>query len=148
MGCDIHAVIEYNGDGGIARGWAVPGIQRDYNLFRALAFAESADGLHMRYPPRGFPSHLSHESQQQFTHQGYLPDSDSPFDLRKAESVLAQDLHTPSWLSLSDLEEVLADFNLDLEQQTHTFQAVVAAMRVLAKRFGSGNVRLVYCFDG
>ena len=148
MGCDIHAVVEYQRDGGLASGWAYPDIERDYDLFRALAFAEIADGIPMRYPPRGFPADFSIESQQRFMREGYIPASRAAMNVHEAEAVLGSDLHTPSWLSLAELIEVLGDFGLTLDKQPPTFQAAVAAMQALANRYGTGNVRLVYCFDG
>ena len=151
MGSDIHAVIEYEREGCPAVGWGKVFIERDHDLFKALAFAEQADGESMRFPPRGLPANLSHESLEEFVREssvvGYLA-SPRVLSFPEAEAILREDLHTPSWLTWNELEKVLSDFKLEPDQQTPTFQAALAALRVLAARYGGDHVRIVYCFDG
>ena len=154
MGCDIHAVVEYENASGFFTAFTngTAFIRRDNDLFKALAFAEITFGEPMRYPPRGFPASMTWASLEQFIREdaiGLVQNTDvKPLPLNDAESVLRQDLHTPSWLTLRELHEVLDDFQLDRAKQDPTFQAVLAAMEALGQHFGTDKVRLVYCFDG
>jgi hypothetical protein len=170
MGCDIHAVIEYQGP---ASGWSDFGeimVPRDYDLFSALAFGEGGitDGL--LYPPRGIPTDHGFKASQFF----YLPSEDSiessvggneesafqPEELAKTWGDWAVqeylswgvlpivDFHTPSWLNFNELLEALEHRGLRLDKLSPGFRAVVAAMRVLAKTHAPEKVRLVFWFDG
>jgi hypothetical protein len=58
------------------------------------------------------------------------------------------DVHTPSWLYLRELKEALAHAGLKMSKQSPEFQAVIAAMQILADHYGPEKVRLVFWFDG
>ena len=58
------------------------------------------------------------------------------------------EVHTPSWLNLRELKEALGHAGLEITKQSPEFQAVIAAMQVLADRYGPEKVRIVFWFDG
>lgn len=62
--------------------------------------------------------------------------------------VPGSDIHTPSWLRLSELENALEHAGLKLAEQSPEFDAVIASMRILSQAYGDENVRLVFWFDG
>lgn len=169
MGCDIHAVIEYNKHDSY---WdfGVVNIDRDYELFSAIAFGDGGITDDLPYPPRGLPPDHSMQVGDLFFMEsdeirklpGYLEESEQfqpkeiaeawgPWALKEflAYGVLPNpDWHTPSWLDLKELKEALSRAGLKLEDQSPEFRSVIAAMQTLSESYGTDKVRLVFWFDG
>lgn len=167
MGCDIHAVIECQKYGSYSS-FAEVNIARDYKLFSAIAFGDGGITDNLSYPPRGLPPDHSGEVMELFYVEadalkdiGAKIDSDEereeiakiwgPWAVEQYERfriVPGSDIHTPSWLRLSELENALEHAGLKLAEQSPEFDAVIASMRILSQAYGDENVRLVFWFDG
>lgn len=55
--------------------------------------------------------------------------------------------HTPSWLTLIEIERALENFEIATESIPGEFQAIIAAMKMLESHLGAGKTRLVFWFD-
>lgn len=101
-----------------------------------LFFAE-ADGLkdleHGEFEPEEIAKGWGDWAVKQYAQHKMLP---------------GPDVHTPSWLRLSELQTALEDAGLKLADQSPEFSAVIESMRVLSEAYGNENVRLVFWFDG
>lgn len=169
MGCDIHAVIECYKYGSYWN-FAEVNIARDHKLFSAIAFGDGGITDNLPFPPRGLPRDASTRVTDLFyVEAGTLKeieaqiDSDERFEPEEiargwgawAVQQYAEfgilpgpDVHTPSWLRLSELKKALDHAGLKLAEQSPEFNAVVLSMQVLADAYGDENVRLVFWFDG
>jgi len=169
MGTDIHAIIEYRRHGSDFLAFTEGGIliPRDRKLFSILAFGDGGVTDNLMYPPRGLPDNLSFEARNLF----FLEESEikemlleageefQPQEIAASWGEWAQkeyqssgrlpslDLHTPSWLNYSELNEILANDKLEASNVSAEFRAVIAAMQVLAETYGTEKVRLVFWFD-
>jgi|SRR5438132_3642319 len=178
MGCDIHAVIDYE-DGrdqpwGFADGefW----FPRDYGLFAALAGVRTGDKKGPLHPPRGLPPRFSTAVVKCFfqhvVEEGEniwpWPKGIDVVSRSKAEEWMQEGLsffvegpaglrgrfvsdperHTPSWLNLPEIEAALTHAGLRLAEQSPQFRAAVAALKELSRQYGTSKVRLVFWFDG
>jgi hypothetical protein len=172
MGYDIHAVVEYEKyDTYSSLTHGELNIPRDYRLFTVLALGEGGIKDDLPYPPRGLPSDLSYEARDIFFtgaeevrrfvaelgggSEGFRPEEYAEeFGewTRKeyAESGLlpVPEWHTPGWVNLNELKEVLTYGKLTAEKLSPEFRAILAAMQELAEARGGEKVRLVFCFDG
>jgi hypothetical protein len=176
MGCDIHAVIDYEDECGSicpfvdGQFW----IPRDYGLFAALAGVRAEPGEQPLYEPRGLPPRFSDAAQRLLFHVVVDEDDQIPNWLKDADSVSRAEAekwvrqgdsfyhdsaakprglvsdpgrHTPSWLNVLEVEAALTHLGLKLEDRSAAFRAVVAAMHALSREYGLEKVRLVFCFD-
>jgi hypothetical protein len=175
MGCDIHAIVEYEKWGSyssLTRGQL--NIPRDYDLFTVLALGPGGITDDLPYPPRGLPDGLSFDAREyyympaseveQFMAEHYTPEEEEEgFDpeeyagyageasrqvFHESGLLPAPELYAHSWLNLPELKEVLAYGHLSKDRLSPEFCAVLAAMEELAERYGDEKVRLVFCFDG
>jgi hypothetical protein len=167
MGIDIHAHIEFVTPSGDVDWFAQVGIPRDHSLFAALAGVRyQADGTPL-YPPRGLPNPCSDVVTREF----YLAVSDrddarlptfrhvsrSVAERWVAEGtsqyvfggrmIVDRELHTPSWLTLEEIEAALRHAKVDVPGVSPWFAATMAAMREFDLRSGSCVSRLVFWFD-
>jgi hypothetical protein len=169
MGCDIHAVIEYNKHGSY---WdfAVVNIDRDYRLFSAIAFGDGGITDELPYPPRGLPPDHSVQVSDLFFMEvdeirnlhgdsgrweesklKEIAESWGDWALQEFSSfgILPNpELHTPGWLNLNELKEALSHAGLRVEDQSPEFRSVIAAMQTLSDDYGAERVRLIFWFDG
>jgi hypothetical protein len=161
MGCDIHAVIEYDPYGTFCA-FGEANIARDYKLFSALAFGDGSFTDNLPYPPRGLPSDHSLQVSNLF----FVAADETEKLETKPETIAREwgdwaleqfltfgllpgpDWHTPSWLNFNELKEALAHAGLKIEEQSPEFRAAFAAMEVLAGAYDAEKVRLVFWFDG
>lgn len=173
MGTDIHAFVEYVGPWEAY--WSLSrselNLTRDTRLFAAIALGAEGDTDTLPVPPRGFPEDCSEDVRD-----GFLVDADEYRELFElmyeetgdalAEQIAADlpewlrrtfagsgrvpnpDLHTASWLRLSELEACVATAGLTLAGLRPDVRAVVGAMRALVEDLGDDQVRLVFWFDG
>lgn len=173
MGTDIHAYIEYIGPWeayqSLSKGEM--NLARDDRLFHAIAFCADGNAGELPVSPRGFPDDCSEDVQD-----GFLVEADEyrgSFELvyeatgealekqieadlpewqrrifRASHRVPNPDLHTASWLRLSEFEACVTKAGLTLESLRPDARAVAAAMRSLVSALGDDQVRLVYWFDG
>jgi hypothetical protein len=166
LGCDIHAVIEYNKWDSHWNSFCVIDIPRDYDLFSAIAFGDGGvtDGL--PYPPRGLPSDVSLQTHELFYMDAqeykdlmakhgieFVIDPESMEDWERKEylstgAVIGPDWHTPGCLNFTELTEALEQGGLTTEKQSPEIKAMLSAMEILADNYGSEKVRIVFWFDG
>lgn len=169
MGCDIHAVIEYNPYGYFTDFGEVR-VARDHKLFSALAFGEGGVTDKLPYPPRGLPpDHSLRVSDLFFVEANEIAKIEAEIggDEEFQPEAIARtwgnwalekfltfgllpgpDWHTPSWLNINELKEALAYRSLKIEERSPEFRAAFAAMKVLAEAYNTEKVRLVFWFDG
>ncbi|MEW6207792.1 MAG: hypothetical protein AB1631_05450 [Acidobacteriota bacterium] len=169
MGCDIHAVIEFQKYDSY---WdfAEVRIDRDYKLFSALAFGDGGVTDDLPHPPRGLPidhslrvsdlffveAEVIREIEAQMEEEGeFDPEGiakswgDWALEQYRSYNLLpGPDWHTPSWLNFKELNEALTHANLKTEELSGEFRAALAAMQVLSEIYGPEKVRLVFWFDG
>lgn len=176
MGCDIHAVIEYDRFNDGYWGAFADGefsIDRDYKLFSAIAFGDGGNTDKLPYPPRGLPADISDIVKRCY----FEPVNDSngirgwdskamafrkisktearkqlPAGIIKKlflkENLVPRDMvHTGSWLHLSELKETLKCARLKVENLSASFRAVYSALEILSGEYSEKNVRLVFWFD-
>jgi hypothetical protein len=166
MGCDIHAVVEYNNYGSHWSAFGEIGIPRDYDLFSVIAFGDGGCADKLPYPPRGLPSDVSlmthslvfmdaQEYKQLMKGHGIEVEIDieSMEEWERTEylatgAVVGPDWHTASWLDFSELEEALKQGGIRAGKQSPEVKALICAMKVLAEAYGPEKVRLVFWFDG
>ncbi len=174
MGCDIHLVIEYEKyDWGFVDAFTEGEVHiaRDYDLVSAIAFGDGGITDDLPYPPRGIPTNCSYnvknlffttagEFKQFLIETGQAEEVYKPEEIAKSwgdwalkeylerGSLPAAEVHTPSWLNLRELKEALGHAGLEITKQSPEFQAVIAAMQVLADHYGPEKVRIVFWFDG
>jgi hypothetical protein len=170
MGCDIHAFIEFlKGDSYWSLTRGTLNIPRDRGLFTALALGPGGIADELPYPPRGLPSRLSADALnyfyspasevQRFMEENYSGQEEFSGEQYAAavggaarqefldDGLLpAPELHSHSWLNLSELKEVLSCGQLASDKLSPEFRALLAAMEELAGTYK--EVRLVFCFDG
>jgi hypothetical protein len=171
MGCDIHAVIEFEVSNRILEFTDGPiFIQRDYDLFSALAGVRSVDGFRPLHPPRGLPGNYGEAVGRLFfdlivpdgeeNHPWYpgvncvnrsfaercLAQGHSFYD-RSGRCISNPDWHNPSWLTVTEISTALAHAGLSIVEREASFRAVIAAMTELARKHGPDGVRLVFWFD-
>lgn len=169
MGCDIHAVIEVERYGSY-QSFAEVRIGRDDDLFSAIAFGDGGVTDDLPYPPRGLPAdfgltvtelffvdanEIRHLEAALEGEEDFKPEEiargwgDWALETYKSLGLLpGPDWHTPGWLNVNELNDALSHARLKPEKQSVEFQAVLAAMRVLANNYGADKVRLVFWFDG
>jgi hypothetical protein len=173
MGCDIHAVIEYEQfNNGFAHAFTEGLLQipRDYELFSAIAFGDGGITDDLPYPPRGLPHNFSQTVRELFfveadalREAGDDVDDEEKFDpeeeaaywgdwavkeFRENGNLPAYEQHTPGWLNFDELVEALAHAQIKTEELSPEFRAVLAAMHTLSEAYGAEKVRLVFWFDG
>ena len=173
MGCDIHAVIEYvRFDFGYVNAFTQGEVEipRDYKLFSAIAFGNGGVTDDLPYPPRGLPPDFSSEVRELFFAPAEevkkLMEVTGDAEEFHAEEIArawgewarteysswgnlpGYDWHTPSWLNFNELNKALGHAGLKVEELSHEFRAVLAAMQVLSEGYGAEKVRLVFWFDG
>ena len=170
MGCDIHAFIEFlKWDSYWSLASGPLNIPRDDELFAALALGPGGITDDLLYPPRGLPGGLSSDARdyfyspasevRQFMEENYSDEEEFSSEEYAAavgeaarreflDSGLlpAPELHSHSWLNLSELNEILSRGQLTRDRLSPEFRALLAAMEQLAQTYG--EVRLVFCFDG
>jgi hypothetical protein len=161
METDIYAFIEYK-TRGTYRDWARPTLPRNKTIFACLACGDGGTPDDLQYPPRGLPAGYSATIADAFFMDGddareiaeqvgvNLDINDYP-DWAKLEYVESgcfpnPNWHTPSWLTLSELELVLAQCVESTGVVPPEYQAITSAMRSLADAYGRDNVRLVFWF--
>lgn len=129
MGCDIHPYLEYRKPGfPLWWGWQV-GIDRNYDLFRAM-------GLEQRGSPeikpvvsiRGLPLDLSYECEQ-------------GWERWKA------DAHNPSWLTFLEFNAALRASHPSHSKQTASVTAKIIAIAMFEFVSQGYEVRLVFWWD-
>lgn len=194
MGCDIHTFIEYTDFNDHSTGepyWQCFGGQidqgRNYTMFGLLAGVRGGEAL---FDPRGLPEGKHSYQVEDYMHIRIDEEEDAKntegyTSLAKARSwgnpieerngkpwrVRSPDLHSHSWLTLSELQTVLARYTLGdnppeidvpLKDRAVVIQAV-AALRGGGEMYGSSwsatlaameafaahgaQTRLVFCFD-
>lgn len=136
MGTDIHAVMEYApGDGSFS--WlGTANLPRNPRVFAAIAFGDGGITDQLPFPPRGLPADRSFGVVELFLDPDEVPDQ------------LGEGLHTPGWLTLSELDAALQHEGLAPDDLQVEYRAMLAALRVLASEYGPDKVRIVFCFDG
>jgi len=167
MGCDIHAVIEFE-KWDLYWGYAEVSLPRDPRQFSAIAFGEGGITDDLPYPPRGLPfDHSLRVSLLFFVGADELKDLANRFGeefnpeeaakswgdwaltkYRECGALPGPDFHTPSWLSLPELKHAVMVADLDISNQSPEFRATVCAMESLSDAYGADKTRLVFWFDG
>jgi hypothetical protein len=154
-------------------------LPREFPLFNHLAFGDGGCSEELPYPPRGLPADLSSATRSYFyapadkvrdrvhVHLSLIANvtgkpvealmevylsgvSPAAKEEYRCRQLLPEpELHTHSWLTFGELEEVLAWARMRRDDLSPEFAATVGAMQVLAVRFGDKDqVRLVFGFDG
>ncbi len=162
MGTDIYAYIEYESHG-TYRAWAKPNLPRKHDVFATLALGDGGIQDNLLYPARGLPPGYSSTVAEAF-----FIDGDDARDLAEQVGIDLEiadypawaqleyvetgcfpnpDWHTPSWLTLGELTEVLSQGGKGKGPVPPEYQAVVAAMQALADAHGHDRVRFVFWFD-
>lgn len=176
MGTDIHAFVEFSyeraswfslSDGTLNLG-------RDYSLFNAFAFGDGGITDDLLYPPRGLPEKPSLCANRYFFQPtetviahfeevdrlcGDEPNFDPEQYARNRGALAVEnfrhfnllprpELYSHSWLNLKELKEVFTHAGLVETTFPIEFRAIFSAMEMLAEKFGTENVRLVFAFDG
>jgi hypothetical protein len=168
MGCDIHAVIEYEKHNSY-HDFAEVNIPRDYNLFSAIAFGDGGITDKLPYPPRGIPADYSLKvSELFFTSVEELKkflkeigdDEFEPEEIAKGwgdwavteyisnGNLPGMEIHTPGWLLLDEIKTALDRAKLDINKLSPEFRAVLSVMQILSETYGIEKVRFVFWFDG
>lgn len=175
MGCDIHAVIET--DKFKTSTWEGFGkgefnIERDYQLFSAIAFGDGGNTKKLPFPPRGLPNDLSDETKDSY----FEPESEwngielwdsktNSFSrvtksdaaerldgllktLYLEEDLVPKDMiHTASWLYFNELDEALRVAKLQVGKLSPSFQAIYSVLKIFAEGYGEKQARFVFWFD-
>lgn len=144
-------------------------IERNYELFDRLAAARESQmeapdfKPHMRRP-KGIPNVVSYAvarrwyvatQHPEYTSLGDVPllvfppfqDAKLAIELDKVPVFLNPEWHSASWMSLSELEEVVTEMDVDGCGPDVGVRIVIVAMRMLEERYGEGHSRLVFWFD-
>jgi hypothetical protein len=165
MGCDIHMILEFKHT--TAKAWnnfggnISPG--RDYDMFELLA---GVRGGIPKYEPRGLPDDINWMTREEFSlyvDDEATEDTEDGVTRARADSWVEQgysrymddrrvhvtnpDWHTPSWLTLDELHEVLVcrkHLAADWEPGV-AYGMCLAAMRYLQDN--DHDSRLVFWFD-
>jgi hypothetical protein len=154
MGCDIHSFIDYeegqqpDGRTGVFQFGTVH-IHRDYFLFALMAGVRTDEPADAVVPPRGVPR-LSGRTQDEFamfvtddtggdphyctreTAEGYVKHGSFYLDPEK-RFVSNPDWHTPSWLTVPELEEVRRRYREGLTKRHAAYQEQTKKVREMAK---------------
>lgn len=178
MGCDIHAFIEYKSnqvdinfnsftDGEI-------NIPRDYKIFSAIALGEGGIDDDVLFKTRGLPLNCSSAARELFFDDAEAVKKDSSLgnenylwndeeELQDLVDVFGEviseeyikrnrlpnvDFYGASWLNFNELLGALKHWNIQIENLSAEFRAVLATMQILSEKFEIENVRLVFWFDG
>lgn len=173
MGCDIHVNLEYHHpvlgyQPLIAGGYF---LERQYDLFAALAGVYMEPGSSCLIQARGFPgdaclpifarAHLLvvADANSQFTRfvtDGILdtevPEGSKIFEAEKelvglARWIFHPDHHHPSHLSRSETMDCLRHLGYDIEAAPPEFRVLIDTLASIDFRFGSPCARLVFWFD-
>lgn len=147
-------------------------IPRDYPLFAALAGVRNRDNRPVKFTPRGLPEDVSREIFHQYYVEIFPPETPSellqagwkwcrPEDARKlvekygkqtAERgpqrfIAGEDLHDPSYLYLSEINQALRYSGYDKANLSAEFLLVLGGMKFIDKRYGDRCSRIVFWFD-
>jgi len=172
MGCDIHAMLEVEGESPVAFAFNAifagqASLPRNLAVFGALAGVRST--VPPLYPPRGIPDNVSEESFEEYylfvineadaemyRGYGYVTRDEAPIRGRvywktsglqsRFGYVADPDWHTPSWLFLSEIHEALAHAKLTAEDLMPEYRIVLDAL-ASAERWLGRRARLVFWFD-
>jgi hypothetical protein len=178
MGCDIWAFVEYGFDSGgyesIFQGsiW----LQRNYQIFAALAGVRNRDNKPPLYPARGLPKDVSSaafegyysyvidrkdvelwtgfsfsmlDKLRNFEKSTLIPPDEGRGLMRSKHGYLANsDFHTPSWLKLSEVINALEYHGIDLNEMPSEYQVMLDVMSSIKRRGVSKSTRLVFWFSG
>jgi hypothetical protein len=169
MGCDIHAYIDYstpNNAPDRCSGFGRVDIDRNYKLFGVLAGVRG--GALPFIPPRGMPEVYSWQVQQDYLMyivpidglvEGVVSAAKAKEWVESGRSkycldgkfVTEPDFHTHSWLTTTEVAEVIKIYRstteLEFTMQTRTvMNAILGAMKGLEKTKGY-SARLVFWFD-
>jgi hypothetical protein len=174
MGCDIHAVIDYDDAHGETWAFSEIWLPRHYAIFAALAGVRANECEKPLYPPRGLPSSYSDRARWLFflfvkedgeeipadtRLVGYVTRSDAESWVQKLGAFYAPgssgprawvsdpDFHHPSWLTYPELLAALNHSGLALEECWPEFRAAIATLGELTRHYGMDHVRLVFWFD-
>lgn len=168
MGCDIHMYVEYTEKKEEEKWWLSFGGRfnpgRNYDLFAILADVRNYDGAKCIYPPRGLPEPLGFRATWDYylrvnksaksvdeCFEGQCLQSHADKWTATGQSVWRDDSkdvvsnpdwHTPSWLYVDELEEVLKKSKWSFGRE---YKALLAAMKSLKN--DNYLVRVVFWFD-
>jgi hypothetical protein len=164
LGCDIHAVIEYENEFGFVTDFGKLSLSRDDKLFTFLALGEGGLVNELLFPPRGLPADCSlqirldffvpaDEAFENFLFEDEEFNIDDLEEWEKREYLENQllrniDFHSPSWLNFQELNQILNHYNFKTESLSADWQAAFSAMEKLSDKRGAENVRLVFWFEG
>lgn len=139
MGCDIHAFVEVRGIWGqhSVQEWhefaVLHWLPRHYHFFAIIAgVRDDEENPAKLFEPRGWPDRCSIEE-----------------DSEEEQALLGEVQHDRSWLLPGELKLALEKLDRDEGGQRGDsyWRSVLALMLEAEKRYGAGNVRLVFGFD-
>ena len=174
MGCDIHLFVEIKNPQfasyeSLFAGEAL--VERNYQLFAALAGVRNYENFPTLHRPRGFPEDASEAAVDQY-YQLIIEDKDAwmfsglqfvtlshaaetdrlPPSVKRSGMtselgyIVCPDWHTPSYLQLSEIHEALAHANIDAGTLAPGFRVVLETMAT-AERLFHQPTRAVFWFD-
>ena len=165
MGCDIHGVVEYKEYDDWSSLYKAVDLGRDYSMFGALAGVRERD-VECLYEPKGFPDGSS------AVDEGYgllvvedekMKDEDWSECIKESEALelvkrgkplfsyynsqymADPDWHTPSYLSYTELENVLTMFKENTGRSNTHIESILGSMKPFHKE--GTDVRFVFWFD-
>lgn len=165
MGCDIHGYVEYSYRYEEWTGIAFESIPRNYFLFEALAGIMGKKKPLI--PPKGIPLTASSIVKNYYLADVVddVDDCDEGIERREAEEYIQKgfshywhndntlisrpDWHTPSWLTLKEINQVLQHAQIEKESLARQFLIVIDLMEAIERwdRIGKNTSRFVFWFD-
>ena len=168
MGADIYAFIEYRSSSAdIWRTYSEVFLERDYDLFAALAGFRAAEDKTTVFEPRGFPEDASAFAQlayyvhimpdQEFVGSGlsrFVRESDvagiigsgGHYRYKSKNIISHPDARCPSSLSISEIQHALRTIGIGNETLGIAWQLALRSMQAIEVEFRRAGVRLTFWF--
>ena len=168
MGADIYAFIEYRSSSAdIWRTYSEVFLERDYDVFAALAGFRAAEDKTIVFEPRGFPEDASAFAQlayyvhimpeEEFVANGlsrFVRASDIAGIIRngghyryKSKNLISHPhARYPSSLSISEIQHALRTIGIGNETLGIAWQLALRSMQAIEAEFRRAGVRLTFWF--